>query len=465
MLKEFLLSNQQFAELAQRFAKLAQNLVRKAKRPSDMPSMPTELSKQLNELTQKFLRLAQNSSNTPQQNELIHQLGQISQKLYLLCQGKLEQATESINKKLVDLCREYHKGAKIRIEVPSYKIRQAQNSRAFDLIEGKVVISPTILSLKVDCRVACGHWHKLGELKEHTINIVDHLDKLLPKQEDSIGLVTFQNGMMNSAKDFEKMGELITHPNVLPEKPLCIGLYNETTGNVITDFARFIDEPSFNANAVRCLRQIKITFAELLSKINPSLRWLHLAHSEGSLISSVVHTLLEDWCLTEESQYLKKHLITATYGAVKPIADDFVLHAVNTYSKDDIALILGKTYLDIDLDKIDRFPYTSKKYYNGNHYTITVVNSLTEKDIPLVKIPNGLTRDQLNKISFLEWACYNDEMEDCSRLSALLSQKANDIAHSKTDHGFKEKSYQETLNDNIKDFRRRYKIYDAKKIG
>lgn len=460
MLKELVPTNQRLAELTQGLAKLAQKLVKLPGKPSELPKIPPEqLSRQLTELVQKFVKLPQKSSDLYQKDEkkdeLVQQLVKMSQELSELFQKKLNKKVDAVHQNLVELCKNWYRGPNLRIEIPSHKIRQAQNSSQFSMIKGQAISGCLFPPLRVDCFVACD-WRNLGELEENTINIVDHLHKLLPREGKGIGLVTFQNGMMNSSEECAELCRLIN--GYLPENPLCIGLHNPTTGKIPIDMLRFKAEQYINIEAVHSLRQLRVTFANLLPQINPNLLWLHIAHSEGGLIANVVHRLFEDWRLSKEREYIKNHLITATYGAVMPVPDNVVHHVVNTYSKDDIAMFFyGRTYLDTDFDKIKEDSYTSRKTYEGKHYTVTIVKS---ERVPLVRLPEVLTREQRLNMSWFEWLGYSEELEDRSHTAALLGH----LCHSIIDHGFKEKTYQNALEDDLRKFRGKYGIYNAKKV-
>jgi hypothetical protein len=366
------------------------------------------------------------------------------------------------------------KGCPIRIEVETYKLRSAL--RYSELVEGKAIFSRPgyFNSMSVDCFVACGHWQKLRDLKESKINLIDHLDKLLPPKlnrnsfgsKGPIGLVTFQNGIQNNLEEFKKMSQTIVAR--FPEGPLCIGLHNPTTHFLLTDMLRFINEPEMNALAAYSLCQMMKTFADLLPKINPQLVWTHFAHSEGGLIANTALDLCNHPLLDETRRSLKSHLVTHTYGAVKPIPSDHVVDAINTYSDKDIALFFGEKFLDRALDQIQHKPYTSSKQYCGKTYEIMVVESILPND-PLVKIqlemPEIKTLEERLKMSWLETLTYQEERENTSSifLNKLTVDKINETSHSIVDHGFRNDTYQKVLKANIDDLRKDYKIYDGKR--
>ena len=250
----------------------------------------------------------------------------------------LNRGVDELYQQAVRLCKEVINGPPICIEVESRDIR---NRRAGELIKAKARFSRPLnyALVEVDCYLSCGHWEKLGDLKADKINLMDHLEKLLPPfNSSSVGLVTFQNGIMNSfAGEFKTMGQQIV--NQFPEGPLCIGLHNPTTRIIVLDMFRFADEGSLNERAVYSLCQLFKTLADRLPTKNPKMKWAHFAHSEGGLIGNAALTLCSESWLTDTRRFLKNNVMTFTYGAVKPIPNEPVLKAINTYSTKDIALI------------------------------------------------------------------------------------------------------------------------------
>ena len=411
--------------------------------------------KAANELSQKLAKMPQEAAKA--------MLGRFNQRM-----DALELNVEELYQVMLQQCKEVLKGPKIQIEIPTHMIKH-NSQKAW--IKGKAIFYQpcSLAKLEVDCVVACGHWHKLGEVKEKTINIMDHLDKLLPPktntfgQEAPIGLVTFQNGMMNDFEnnennDFLQTSDLITQQ--FPEKPLCIGLYNPTTGNILKDMHRFINEPKLNKLAVYSLCQMVKTIADLLPQINPQMRWAHFAHSEAGIIANAVFELCDQFWLRNTREYLQKHLITATYGAVKPIPKEFVLHAMNTYSLNDIALFLGKYYIDKKLNELNNIGengYESKKVCQGKTYHIKVINSSTEKT-SLMYIPERLSFEEKLQLSFFEHLGHQELALPYSY--DLTCHQINDLAYQIKDHGFAKSSYQQALKVDIDFLRDRYKIYN-----
>lgn len=299
-----------------------------------------------------------------------------------------------------------HLNSHLRIMVDAKDIRKQFTGRG-GFIDGQAILVNDAYHLhgtiEVPCKVASGNLFKLQAILEgDRVNILDHVDLLLPKFQNCIGLFTFQNGIQNSPEDFEEMGMKILEK--LPEKPLCIGFYNGTNGilyGLTDDLERLRDEWQLNSISVMVFRQMLATLAKILAafrskdhllmhpngsstfnsslfssynynplfNINSNVLWTHIAHSEAGLIANEVlttnqHSLFQQYHAID--RFLKNHLITLTYGAVAPVPD-IVRKAVNTYSEDDVAYRYGKAYSkneDYTLKIVDtRVP----RVYPGGH--------------------------------------------------------------------------------------------------
>lgn len=268
--------------------------------------------------------------------------------------------------------------------------------------------------------------------------------------------------MNDFGRDFKLMSQMII--DQFPEGPLCIGLHNETTHNIVRDMSRFPSETTKNVNSVYSLCQMMKTFADILPKISPNMVWTHIAHSEGGLIANAVLTLCNNhmW-LSDVQKYLKKHLIVATYGAVKPVPLEPILDAINTYSKRDVALFFGSLYVDKALDKITESPYTSTKKFRGYTYRVTVIDSMLSVE-PMINIEmtTSLTLEQRVNMSWLNWLAYLQDCEDSPMVANAINRgivdTVNNKAHAIQDHGFVEITYEQILKKNIDDFKKQYKV-------
>lgn len=248
----------------------------------------------------------------------------------------------------------YTENTPVNIQVP---ISEIKSGHPTSLISCKAFMGRSI----IDCAVACGNWHKVQftseELKLGAVNLLDHFSELLPNTMRSIGLVTYQNGIMNLPEDFKKMGETILKS--LPKVPLCIGIYNRTYG-LTGDVDRLFDTlKGYESESVCFTHLIFGTMAKLLPRINSSLLWHHIAHSEGGLIASLA---IEGHRIQQE-EYIRTHLISTTYGPVAPIPKSKAHIAWNTYSEDDRAAL--------------RF---GKRRVNHPDYEISIVPSLVPKE-------------------------------------------------------------------------------------
>ncbi|MBA2367790.1 MAG: hypothetical protein H0V82_02055 [Candidatus Protochlamydia sp.] len=434
--------------------------------------------KPLNDLLQKVSRSSQIYAQ-----ELAKKLARFSQETIEILIKQQTQKVDQINQNIedsyqsvLDLCKQALRGPHIKLELPMIDVRLAQSKTAFyapttaELIKGKAVVRESHGTdlYQVECVVASKNWHKLGDIKGNTINLMDHLEKLLPvekikmNREEKIGVVTFQNGMANSWDNFMDSAQLTF--NQFTEAPLCIGLYNSTTFQSYPcpiDMHRFGREKVFNYSTVASLGQMMKTLADVLPRINPNLFWVHIAHSEGGLIANAALEVCEGMLFGETRDYLKKNLITSTYGAVKPIADEYTKFAINTYSINDVALIFGKDYIDLDLKEMMKSPEPVKKRYKGKTYSIKVINSKLERFEMLkmpVEMPIKLSLAEFSELTFFEYLGYRENIDNAPWTTKACVDLINDFFYRVKDHGFTEASYTEAFKKDVEDFKDKYKV-------
>jgi hypothetical protein len=303
-------------------------------------------------------------------------------------------------------------------------------------------------------------------MKGDTINLIDYLDQLLPlekfKMMGKIGIVTFQNGMANTLNQFVKSSQMVF--DQFKEAPLCIGLYNATLIQSFPsplDMLRFVSEKLLNRGSVYSLCQTMATLASVVSKLNPNLLWVHFAHSEGSLIANAALEVCTNTFFSNTREYLKNNLITSTYGAVKPIPDEYTKYSINTYSKNDIALFLGKTYIDLNLDEMIESQEPIKKKYKGYTYSILVIKSMIERFETIkmpVEMPKRLSPREMMQLSLLEQLAYREEVDNAPWVTQTCIDLVNEFSYNIKDHGFEELTYKEQFVKDACKFKIKYKI-------
>lgn len=349
---------------------------------------------------------------------------------------------------------------KIRIEVERTKLLSRTRG---EIIPATALIQiPFQPAVTIPCYVSSGHWGKLREVEGHTINLIDHLDKLI-LQTAKIGLATYQNGIMNKYES-EFFGNFASVVKQFPEGTLCIGLYNHTTSFLPKDMSRFVNEPALNRESTYCLFHLLLTLSEILPLINPHVLWTHFAHSEAGLIAHSVFKLLEQHggyssnILDTARKFIKKQLITCTYGAVHPVPDDPIYLAINTYTDRDIALTLGEKFIDRDLSKTLEQTFTSKKRVKDKTYTIKVVKTkLSTEPFLGVKFEpphRSLTIQEKIDMTWVDRLAQLMRLEEGSphisyQASTTLIDTINAKVFSIQDHGFSEVTYQKALKDDV----------------
>ncbi|MBF8262782.1 MAG: hypothetical protein HW387_447 [Parachlamydiales bacterium] len=186
---------------------------------------------------------------------------------------------------------------------------------------------------KVDWVVSCGFWQKLQfspeELQAGMINLIDHLADLTPASERAFGLLTYQNGIKTTFTHFNASCQSIA--DKVPEGTLLLGLHNKTKG-FAKDLLRLLDElNSKETPIVIQTRQFMGAMVECLHKINPEFLWGHIIHSEGGAIAK---RAIEGMTL-EQKGLLREHLFLFSLGSVLPIPENYANHAMNIYSRQD----------------------------------------------------------------------------------------------------------------------------------
>jgi RHS repeat-associated protein len=238
-------------------------------------------------------------------------------------------------------------GRNIYLEVPISAI--PSNTPSFQKVMN---FKGMIDGVKIDWILSGGNWSQLRftpeELKAGKINLLDHMHEILPKDGAMVGIMTFQNGIMTSLSEYKKMAETITEK--VPERTLLIGLYNPSYGVTIDGNRLAIElRGEQDTSIVALSRQFYSAVGTSISKVNPNLLWLHMAHSEAGIILERA----QEGMTQEQKDILKRQLYTLTYGAVHPISNDVTYRAINTYSKKDKATLryakdfIGLTSYDI----------------------------------------------------------------------------------------------------------------------
>lgn len=339
------------------------------------------------------------------------------------------------------LKRKYEQ-AKINIPIPIYRTQSRR----------PITCDGLIGATKVKFFISCGYWNKLKlsdvEQRAGTFNLLDHLDDLIPKQ-NSVGLVTFQNGIQNEEDDFEAMGSKIC--DKIHEGTLCIGLYNPTEG-LPADLLRVNGKLNAELSDICCFTYAMMrTFAKLLWKREDAMSyktpsWCHFAHSEGAIIARLCLIMMEHDKDPENAHlknFFKTHFIPYTYGAVLPIPTSYVKNAINTYSeKDEATLPRVKRYLESIGDEI-------LHYKNVKIVPCEKLPDMSEELCPR----NSATREEILKMSYLERVAYMQAQKarsECDRSFAIPNAVVNYV---KGDHDFQGDTYQKALERNITDIK------------
>ncbi len=286
-------------------------------------------------------------------------------------------------------------------------------------------------TVQTPCFVAGGN--KLFQLLKKTqskIDLMEHLDDLLPRSGRGIGLVTCQNGIQNSINDFEDMCRSILDKLAL-EKPLFIGLYNKTHGKIVnikSDLFRLKNEWVLNPISSLTLRQLFYTMGKRLSDIRPYMSWLHIAHSEGVRIAYNCLSKSEWGLANQSSRTLQRQLIIASYGGLDVIRNSQVKQAINNYSVKDITF-----------------------HFFASQYITKKVPKPEDMAQPLRE--EWKEKEQIKSEEYPYPFVYRNLNEEI--LITLLKSTSRSTPKLEGDHGFLDSTYQNALKSNFDIFRNR----------
>ncbi|MEI6241846.1 MAG: RHS repeat-associated core domain-containing protein [Chlamydiota bacterium] len=234
------------------------------------------------------------------------------------------------------------------IEIPTHALMFS------DQINHVVTCKGSIQGVQVDWVISCNYFHQLQytpeELKEGKVNIVEHFGDLIPKSGGVFSLVSAENGINTTIADYSKNCQSIV--SKISEGTLFIGIYNKTEG-LQKDVKRYKKErDNEETPIVSRTRQVMVSIAQHIEKINPLTLWLHIAHSEGGLIA-----LRSIEGMTDDQKVLiQKHMYLFAIAPALPVPMNYAFRVRNVYSEDDR---VTKKY--------------AEPYINNSNYDINVI--------------------------------------------------------------------------------------------
>ena len=149
---------------------------------------------------------------------------------------------------------------------------------------------------------------------------------------------------------------------------LFIGIHNPTKG-LPRDFIRTIGEKiGIETSAVERAKQFFMVLADSISRVNPNALWLHIAHSEGGVITNRAIERVGE----RRQEILQKQLYVFSVGPAEPIPMDYGAKCISVYSeKDYVTGFFGKPFrndprYDIQFLKCIS-PSNEKNFYIADH--------------------------------------------------------------------------------------------------
>jgi hypothetical protein len=248
-----------------------------------------------------------------------------------------------------------------------------------------------------------------------------------------------------------------------PVFPLCIGIYNKTTGmgpGVILDYNRIWDEWNKNPYSVLMIRQMTFTLAKILPSIKPGkVLWAHIVHSEGGMIASEVfskQTYFPSQYDYQMENFIRNHVITLAFGAVAPVSDSVVKKAINVYSREDVTIRYILRYLDKEF---------LPDHFEDEALIDWSLNAKVKNNFYKSREFDQIYNERKAAIDFSRYICeYPHKSTKNGHTVTIVKSlvpkhKQHLIAG---DHGFQDKSYQTALLDTLSQIHESYKIYDCR---
>ncbi len=147
---------------------------------------------------------------------------------------------------------------------------------------GTADLSGTSVDIAVICSRPYTFTFSPEEMATGTFNLFDRLGDFLQGADGQIDLVTYENGINTSRKEWLRATHYLAH--ILPQGTLLISIYNPTTTLLGDIYRCFRERCGFQSTSSRNLTKFHATLLDLLETHAPTAFALHIAHSEGGVI-------------------------------------------------------------------------------------------------------------------------------------------------------------------------------------
>jgi RHS repeat-associated protein len=234
-------------------------------------------------------------------------------------------------------------------------------TKPHNIVFCKGILSQSPMVTPVDIVVISGDFHKIKftpeEKGKNVSNLIKHFNEIIPKEENKIGLVTFQNGINTSFKEFLDHCGLIYEK--IPEGTTFIGIHNKSLG-LLKDIHRARKEMKKNLTTKKAIETGQFTgiIADCFGEIQSSSFWVHIPYSEGGALFNLGYTTLTE----NQKQLMKNQLIVFAIAPATPIAKDRCYESISIFSNKD--WITGKS---------------AKKFLNDPGYNLNYTHCLAKR--------------------------------------------------------------------------------------
>jgi RHS repeat-associated protein len=207
-----------------------------------------------------------------------------------------------------------------------------QNKPATSNIGSTLNVAAMFDEVKVDCVLDARILQKLKFTRDEQmtgkVDLSDH-PYLFPRENQTIGLVTVQNGINTKLGEFEEHCRSVI--GKIPEETLFLGIHRPTKGAVPDVINAGRELMNVETNGVVMQRQMLIAIADSIHKINPEMLWHFIMHSgAGATSRRAIEGMTES-----QQETLKQHLITTAIGPAMALPRKLAFLTENVYSEKD----------------------------------------------------------------------------------------------------------------------------------
>lgn len=187
--------------------------------------------------------------------------------------------------------------------------------------------------ITVDMILICSRKYEFSFTDDERVkgyfNLIDHLPELLHGVEDKIAIVTYQNGINTTYRQWIAMGHMLAQR--FPKGTLILGIYNPTNGVIGGALRTFAEKLGAETYSVSALRAFHTSLLDLMETHAPNARCLHIPHSEaGAIYNRSFEGMHEKTQLKMQNFFYCEGI-----GPAESIPKEYGINPRSTYSRAD----------------------------------------------------------------------------------------------------------------------------------